>query len=75
MKTIIFIKDYKDRKKGEIETMGNNVAHGLLELGVAQIYIEHIEKLLKKEIRKPPVDKMMKPSIDKRTNKDKYEIK
>jgi len=38
MQKIIYITDYKNHSKGEIEHVSNNVAHGLFELGVAKHY-------------------------------------
>jgi len=64
---IIYLKDYKGHKKGEIEIVSNNVAHGLIELGVAKIATK------RKSLRKPPMDRMMRPQKEaKKLKKGKY---
>jgi len=64
MQRIIYTQDYKGKKIGNIDVVSNNIAHGLFELGVAEIYSRQAEKALKralrKEMQRPPVDKMMR---------------
>ena len=40
MLKIIYIKNYKDHKKDDIEFVSNNIAHGLYERGVAKTCLE-----------------------------------
>jgi len=74
MQKIIFVKDHKGHKKGDIEFVSSNVCHGLLELGVALVYGKGIAKTISREtkamrkkmrvamreMRKPSADKMMR---------------
>ena len=75
MQRVIYIKDFKGKKRGNIDTVSNNVAHGLFELGVAEKYSRQAEKLLrrviKKEMRRPPKDKMMRAEVKTDGRKDK----
>uniref|UniRef100_A0A6M3MDC6 Uncharacterized protein n=1 Tax=viral metagenome TaxID=1070528 RepID=A0A6M3MDC6_9ZZZZ len=82
MQKIIYIKDYQENRKGIVGEVSNNMAHALVELGVAVIYKKGMEKVLRniakkeaKALRKPPVDKMMKPEEDKGIEKGRYVIK
>jgi len=61
MQRIKYIKNYKDKKIGDIEMVGNNTAHGLIDKGIAVLY--------KVKIMKSPTDKMM------RVSKRKYRTK
>lgn len=38
MQKIQYIKNYKDKSIGEIETVENNIAHGLVDNGLARLY-------------------------------------
>ena len=75
MRRIIFTKNYKGWKRGSIDVVSTNVAFGLCELGVAEIYSRQAEKILrrviKKEIRRPKIDKMMRAETKIDSRKDK----
>ena len=80
MQTIIYVKNYQKHKIGDIEIVTNNIAHGLIEMGVARIYSREIKKEIKEKIkafRKPPADKMMRPKKKPkaRVKKGEYETK
>lgn len=62
---IIYIRDYKDKKDGEIEEVSNNVAHGLIESGVAMKYQTYNTSA----ILRAPVDRMFK------ADRKRYRIK
>jgi len=68
MQKIIYLKDYQNHKKGEVEIVSNNVAHGLIEQGVANLFGYQAEALFK-----PPVDKMMRTT--RRKTKGRYSTK
>lgn len=66
MQTIILIKDHQENKSGEILIVSNNVAHGLIDSGLAELYnskfvIEY--------------DKMMRGSFSKKKVKNPYKTK
>ena len=79
MQKIIYTQDHQGHKKGDIEFVSNNVAHGLLELGVALVYGKGVAKAISREtkamrkkmraamrgMRRPPVDKMMRAERQK----------
>ena len=71
MQKVIFLQNYKNYKRKEIKDLSNNVVHGLLELGIVQRYNESI----KKEIKNPPMDKIMRSEINSQKEKGRYEIK
>jgi len=91
MQKIIYTKSYKGKEKGNIVLVSNNVAHGLIELGVAEIYSIYLEKTLveskktraerraerRAKAMKSPVDKMMKAKKGEvdTESKQEYEIK
>lgn len=50
MKKLYLLKDYEGKSKGERVEVENNVAHGLIEKGVAQL----------KALERPKRDKMIK---------------
>lgn len=65
MQKIKYLKDYKGHKKGDIEIVENNIAHGLIENGIAKLYTAFY-------------DKMMRPRVDiikSKKNKGRYIIK
>lgn len=37
MKTIKYLQDYQNRKKGDIQTVSNNEAHTLIDKGLASL--------------------------------------
>ena len=65
------ITDGKVYSKGETIIVSNNVAHGLIEQGIAVLFSSYqaIEKENQEKIMKPPKDKMM------RTEDKKYKTK
>jgi len=71
MQKIKYIKNYLGKKIGEIEVVSNNIAHGLIERGVAVLYSA-------KKIITGYADKMMRPetSTTKKGKKRKgYKVK
>lgn len=40
MQKIIFVKDYQGYNVGDIEIIGNNEAHSLIEKRIAELYYE-----------------------------------
>ena len=54
MQKIIYIVDYKNHTRGEVEYVSNNVAHGLFELGVAELY-----EFADKSLGERPTDKLL----------------
>ena len=74
MELIIYIKNYNGRKIGRMEYVSRNVAHGLVEKGVAETYT-----LEKGKMFKSPRDKMMRPETTAerraRQRKNKYKTK
>ena len=52
MQKIQYIKDYKENKAGDVQKLQNNIAHGLVERGIAILY--------RGRMFKSPVDKMMR---------------
>jgi len=91
MQRIIYTKSYKGKEKGDIALVSNNVAHGFIELGVAEVYSTHFGNIVGKskktraELRaerkakdmKSPVDKMMRADKEKVGGEDvqKYKTK
>jgi len=91
MQKIIYTKSYKGKEKGDIGIVSNNVAHGLIELGVVELYSIYSARVVseakktraerKAEKRakamKSPVDKMMRAKKEDTDakNKQKYEVK
>jgi len=55
MQTIVYLKPYGQKEKGEKEIVENNVAFGFIEKGIAVL-----AKNFQKEISKSPFDKMVK---------------
>jgi len=73
MQKIIYIKNYKSHKAGDIEVVENNIAHGLIELGVAKLWTGEKPK---KKIFVAPEDKMMRAETKKiKKTKGRYKIK
>jgi hypothetical protein len=62
MQTIIYIKNYKDKGVGMVENVSNNIAHGLVEIGVAKIYSDY-------NLEKISSDKMMRTGEKIKRNK------
>lgn len=81
MQRIIYIQNFNNKKIGEIDLVSNNIAHGLIENGIAEMYsvvnsvLGYEDKMMRPEI--PSIIQEM-PSI--RTdmpskNKNRYKIK
>jgi len=56
MQKIQYLRNYKNKKAGEIDFVSNNVAHGLVEEGVAVLYINRMfispeDKMMRTETR------------------------
>lgn len=47
-----YIKSHKKNNAGDVETVSNNVAHGLVEKGIAILY--------RNKLMESPVDKMLR---------------
>ena len=90
MQKIIFIQDYKEHNRGDIDSVSSNVAFGLVDKGIAKIYSDSIFKLFEKErkqakseakarakmLRRAPVDKMMRVDVaEEETKKGRYTTK
>ena len=45
-----FLKKYKEYKRGQVIEVTNNVAHGLIEKGLARIFVgyKNVNKMFKK---------------------------
>jgi len=81
MQKIIYLKEYKGRSKDDTEMASNNVAHGLIELGVARFYSKHttgknkrarVERRVRiAKAMKSPVDKMMRVGDGKESKEKK----
>lgn len=56
MQKIIYLKNFNSNKKGDVEIVSNNIAHGLIESGIVRIYGG-----VKVGMFKAPADKMMRP--------------
>jgi len=67
MQKIIYIKNYNGYTVGDIDTIDNNIAHGLIDRGIIKLYSKSIVRLL----QKAPKDKMMR--IDRTPNVDVIE--
>jgi len=67
MQKIQYIKNYKNKKAGDTELVGNNIAHGLIENGVAILFRNHLMR--------SPVDKMMRAEEPKKREKKRYRTK
>ena len=67
MQRIIYIKNYENKKIGDLDFLSNNIAHGLIENGIAELYSES-NSVLGYE------DKMMRPEIPSKT-RNRYRIK
>lgn len=67
MQKIQYIKNYRDKRAGDIETVGNNIAHGLVETGVAILY--------RNKIMRSPQDKMMRAAPVRRMTRRRYRTK
>jgi len=52
MQKIQYIRNYNDKNAGDIEIVGNNIAHGLIEKGIAILY--------RNKMFRSPMDKMMR---------------
>jgi hypothetical protein len=51
MQKIIYIHDYKDKRMGDTDVESNNVAHGLITIGVAKLYTRELAKTLGRTIK------------------------
>ena len=74
MQKIKYIKSYNGKRAGDIDVVGNNIAHGLIESNVAILYVNRMFKA--------PADKMMRTEAvetvelpKKRTRRKRYRIK
>jgi len=69
MQLVIFKKDYKNYKAGEIVAVENNIAHGLIEKGIAVLYTKGLFRASR--------DKMMRAErvSPKRKRRSRYKIK
>lgn len=83
MQRIIYIKNHKGHKIGDVEIVSNNIAHGLIDSNIAQIYHSRIVDIMKKVLMRPPADKMMRPETrlerktrqrEERIAKGKYKV-
>ena len=77
MQTIKYITIYQGHRVGETEVVSNNIAHGLIEKGVATLFQINILGKEYKALESPPVDKIMRTEevkIRKRKTQ-KYQIK
>ena len=79
MQKIIYLENYKNYRKGDIEFVSNNIAHGLIELGIIRLY----NNKAKTKIYKSSINKMMIPDkietikkrVLRRDRKQKYQVK
>jgi len=71
MQKIIYITKYGDKRRGDIDHVSRNIAHGLVDRNIAKIYIDGAERDLRnadRELRKQR-DRMMK--ADKKVSTEK----
>ena len=61
MYKIIYIEDYKGKKMGDTAIVENNIAHGLIDSGVAKLYTRHNEKILSRTMRNIRKNRMISP--------------
>lgn len=61
MLKITYTQNYKGKRKGSTEMVSRNMAHGLIEKGVAQLY----NVFNTRQMKKPTQDKQMKPKEEK----------
>ena len=72
---IQFMVDWKDKKRGEVVEMHPDYAYDLVGKNIAQVYQEPIptpvppKKEVKKDVEKPPVNKMVESAPKKKDNK------
>ena len=73
MQKIQYIKSYNNKRVGDADAVCNNVAHGLIEAGVAILY--------RNRMFRAPMDKMMRTEavepieLPKKRRRKKYRIK
>jgi cytochrome c553 len=61
MLKIVYTQNYKGKRRGDTDLVSRNIAHGLIDKGIAKLF----NVFNTREIKKPTQDKQMKPKKEK----------